>query len=183
MNALSSQIREGDKGIFEVLNWYNDIVNFVLNYLSQSIHDSDVADFYRYIIGFKNLLRSVEFSAKSGIYALRYFSRGEIEREHHHDFIRFEMLRKEYLNQTFNFLPDLRAGYDKAAKNQYYEYAQASNGPHYRLHKTQQRFTRTIKLIKSHLFMQQVPCCIVLKCVPRAKVNGDLPLHPSDRLD
>ena len=34
------------------------------------------------------------------------------------------MLRKEYLNQTFNFMPELRTGYDKAAKNQYYEKAQ-----------------------------------------------------------
>ena len=34
------------------------------------------------------------------------------------------MLRKEYLNQTFNFMPELRAGYDKAAKNQFYEEAQ-----------------------------------------------------------
>jgi len=34
------------------------------------------------------------------------------------------MLRKEYLNQTFNFLPTLRMDYDSAAKNQYYEYAQ-----------------------------------------------------------
>ena len=51
-------------------------------------------------------------------------SQGTIEREHHHDFIRFEMLRKEYLNQTFNFMPELRKGYDNAAKSQYYEYAQ-----------------------------------------------------------
>ena len=34
------------------------------------------------------------------------------------------MLRKEYLNQTFNFMPELRLGYAKAAKNQYYEQAQ-----------------------------------------------------------
>ncbi len=38
--------------------------------------------------------------------------------------LRFEMLRKEYLNQTFNFMPTMREHYDKAAKNQYYEYAQ-----------------------------------------------------------
>ncbi len=107
-----------------MLNWYNEIIAFILDYISLSIHDSDVANFYRFVIGFKNLLRSVEFSGKSGIYALRYFSRGSIERAHHHDFIRFEMLRKEYLNQTFNFLPALRVEYDKAAKNQYYEYAQ-----------------------------------------------------------
>lgn len=34
------------------------------------------------------------------------------------------MLRKEYLNQTFNFMPELRLGYDRAAKNQFYESAQ-----------------------------------------------------------
>lgn len=118
------KIREGEKGIFDVLNWYNEIINFVLDYISLSIHDSDVSDFYRFIIGFKNLLRSVEFSGKSGIYALRYLSKGSLEREHHHDFIRFEMLRKEYLNQTFNFLPELRIAYDKASQDQYYEIAQ-----------------------------------------------------------
>lgn len=68
------QIREGDKSIFDVLNWYNEIINFVLDYISLSIHDSDVSDFYRYIIAFKDLIRSVEYSGKSGIYALRYFS-------------------------------------------------------------------------------------------------------------
>ncbi len=73
-----------------MLNWYNEIISFILDFISQSIHDSDVADFYRYVIGFKNLLRSVEFSGKSGIYALRYFARGSIERDHHHDFIRYE---------------------------------------------------------------------------------------------
>jgi len=123
-SIFRTKIREGEKGIFEVLNWYNEIIFFILDYISLSIHDSDVSDFYRLIIGFKNLLRSVEFSGKSGIYALRYLSKGKIEREHHHDFIRFEMLRKEYLNQTFNFLTELRVAYDAAAKNQYYEYAQ-----------------------------------------------------------
>ncbi len=65
-----------------------NVSEFRQDYISLSIHDSDVANFYRYVIALKNLLRSVEFSAKSGIYALRYFSRGSIEREHHHDFIR-----------------------------------------------------------------------------------------------
>lgn len=112
------QIREGEKSIFEVLSWYNEIINFILDYISLSIHDSDVSDFYRLIIGFKNILRSVEFSGKSGIYALRYLSQGYIEREHHHDFIRYEMLRKEYLSQTFNFMQDVRIAYEENAKEQ-----------------------------------------------------------------
>ena len=50
----------------------------------------------------------MEFTGKSGIYGIRYLSQGFIERQHHHDFVRFEMLRKEYLNQTFNFMPELK---------------------------------------------------------------------------
>lgn len=42
----------------------------------------------------------------------------------HHDFIRFEMLRKEYLNQTFNFLPEVQDKYDKLAQNDPFENAQ-----------------------------------------------------------
>ena len=34
------------------------------------------------------------------------------------------MLRKEYLNQTFNFMPELQAVYDKESKGQNYEEAQ-----------------------------------------------------------
>jgi hypothetical protein len=54
----------------------------------------------RFIIGFKNLLRAVEFTGKSGIYGIRYLSQGHIERRYFYDFVRYEMLRKDYLNQV-----------------------------------------------------------------------------------
>ena len=69
-----TKIREGEKSIFQVLQWYNDIVIFFIDYLSRSIHDSESSDVYKFIIGFKNLLRAVEYSGKSGIYGLRYLS-------------------------------------------------------------------------------------------------------------
>jgi hypothetical protein len=59
--CLLIKIREGDKSIFDVLKWYNDITSFLLDYISVSIKDSGVSNFYRYIIAFKNMLRSVEF--------------------------------------------------------------------------------------------------------------------------
>lgn len=107
-----------------MLKWYNDINSFILDYISVSIKDSDVSDFYRYVIGFKNLLRSVEFGGKSSIYGMRYLAQGFLEREHMHDFIRFEMLRREYLNQTFNFMPGVQEDYDTATKTMFYERAQ-----------------------------------------------------------
>ena len=69
-------------------------------------------------------IRAVEFTGKSGIYGIRYLSQGFIERQHHQDFVRFEMLRIEYLNQTFNFMPEIRIVYDNATVGQFYETAQ-----------------------------------------------------------
>ena len=68
---FSFQVRDGNKGIFEVLNWYNDINTKLLDYVSTSIRESDISSFYRYIIGFKNLMRSVEYCGKAGVWGLR----------------------------------------------------------------------------------------------------------------
>ena len=67
----------------------------------------------------------MEFTGKSGIYGLRYLSDGGFEKiKHYHDFIKFEMLRKEYLNQTFNFMPELKVQYMNKTRSTYYEVAQ-----------------------------------------------------------
>jgi hypothetical protein len=70
------------------------------------------------------VFRAVEFTGKSGIYGLRYLSQGFIERQHYNDFIRFEVLRKEYLKQTFNFMPEVRSAYNMATKDQHYDEVQ-----------------------------------------------------------
>jgi hypothetical protein len=55
---------------------------------------------------------------------MRYLSQGFIERQHYNDFIRFEVLRKEYLKQTFNFMPEVKSLYLKATKEQHYDHVQ-----------------------------------------------------------
>ena len=54
----------------------------------------------------------------------RYLSAGMLTRRQHHSFVRYETLRKEYLNQTFNFMPELQTLYDENSKGQNYEEAQ-----------------------------------------------------------
>ena len=54
----------------------------------------------------------------------RYLSSGTLKRRQHHSFVRYEGLRKEYLNQTFNFMPELQVIYEKTSKGQNYEEAQ-----------------------------------------------------------
>lgn len=60
----------------------------------------------------------------SYLFNFRFLSSGDLKRKWHHSFIRYEMLRKEYLNQTFNFMPDLQELYDKRSRGQNYEEAQ-----------------------------------------------------------
>ena len=42
-----TKIQEGDKAIGEVLDWYEEVNSQTLAYVTYSIHDSDISDFYR----------------------------------------------------------------------------------------------------------------------------------------
>ena len=44
-----NKIQEGNKKIGEVLEWYEEVNSQTLNYVTFSIHDSDISDFYRYV--------------------------------------------------------------------------------------------------------------------------------------
>ena len=46
-----TKIQEGDKNIDEVLNWYEEVNTQTLKYVTYSIHDSDISDFYRCTAG------------------------------------------------------------------------------------------------------------------------------------
>ena len=45
-----TKIQEGDKAIAEVLDWYEEVNSQTLAYVTYSIHDSDISDFYRRVI-------------------------------------------------------------------------------------------------------------------------------------
>ena len=70
------------------------------------------------------MLRSTEASGKAGVYGLRYLSQGHLEKKYFHRFVKNEMLRREYLNQTFQVLPGLKEEYDKIVRNEGFENAQ-----------------------------------------------------------
>ena len=83
-----------------------------LKYVTYSIHDSDINNFYRFIIGYKNLLRTVEFSGRAGILGMEYMATG-LNPDKFEQFLEFDVLRREYLEQTFNFLPYLKKDYEE----------------------------------------------------------------------
>ena len=122
-SLFRTKIQEGDKTMKEVLEWYNAVNSQTLNYVTYSIHDSDISDFYRWIIGYKNLLKAVEFAGKAGIIGIEYFSDGLLQDRYEY-FLEFDVLRREYLNQTFNFIPGLQEDYEGRTRGNTFELSQ-----------------------------------------------------------
>ena len=109
-----TKIKDGEKSIDEVFKWYNELNGNTLDYVTYSIHDSDISNFYRFIIGYKNLLRTVEYSGRAGILGMEYMSTG-LDSDKFEQFLEFDILRREYLNQTFSFLPYIQRTYEEYA--------------------------------------------------------------------
>ena len=70
------------------------------------------------------MLRSTEECGKAGAYGLRYMARGSLHKKYFHRFVRNEMLRREYLNQTFQVLPEVADDYNRIVHDEEFEIAQ-----------------------------------------------------------
>ena len=66
-------------------------------------------------------IRDIEFYFLLEYLCSRYLSQKQLDRENQHKFITNEWLRREYLNQTFNFLPDRLVTYNETALNPKFE--------------------------------------------------------------
>ena len=66
-------------------------------------------------------IRYIEFYFLLEYLCSRYLSQKQLDRENQHKFITNEWLRREYLNQTFNFLPDRLVTYNETALNPKFE--------------------------------------------------------------
>ena len=51
-------------------------------------------------------------SGKAGIYGMEYLTT-DLSPQKYERFLEYEILRREYINQTLNFIPTLKEAYDK----------------------------------------------------------------------
>jgi hypothetical protein len=66
---------------------------------------------FRYLISFKNLLRSIENIGISMVYGINYFARGELHNSSYIHYVRHEALGNDLLNSSLNYVPSLRQLY------------------------------------------------------------------------
>lgn len=65
----------------------------------------------RYLLAFKNLLRSIESTGIASVYGVNYFGKGLLNGSNYVKYIKYDALGKDLLNGTFNYVPSMKAIY------------------------------------------------------------------------
>jgi hypothetical protein len=81
--------------------------------------------FDSYLIGFKNLIRSIENIGISAVYGINYFGRGHLNADAYFNYIKYDTLGKDLLNSSLNYVPYLKAEYINMTK--FREYGSLKN--------------------------------------------------------
>ncbi|KAL1138257.1 hypothetical protein AAG570_009946 [Ranatra chinensis] len=109
---------EGEKAnMSEALQWYTSVNGAMLAHLTDQIKETDNNGVWRFLIAFKNLLRSIEHTGISMVYGINYFGRGKLSRESYINYLRHTTLGEDLLNGAFNYWRDLRSLYDNLTSN------------------------------------------------------------------
>ncbi|XP_015115006.1 receptor-type guanylate cyclase daf-11 isoform X2 [Diachasma alloeum] len=105
-----------ESSISEVMAWYENVNAEMLNILTNQIKETDNSGVWRYLIAFKNLLRSIESIGIASVYGINYFGRGVLLRENYVSYIRHEALGRDLLNGSLSYVPDLKALYTELTR-------------------------------------------------------------------
>ncbi|XP_015838387.2 receptor-type guanylate cyclase gcy-7 isoform X3 [Tribolium castaneum] len=100
----------------EVLLWYTSVNAAMLEHLTNQIKEADnsgVWSLSRYLLAFKNLLKSIESTGIASVYGVNYFGRGELKSANHTSYIRHDAIAKDLLNSSLNFVPQMKDEYKK----------------------------------------------------------------------
>ncbi|XP_063891866.1 uncharacterized protein LOC135117201 [Helicoverpa armigera] len=63
----------------EAVEWYTNANAALLSHLTKEIKDTDSSTIWRYLVGFKNLLRSIECKGIGSVLGINYFARGYLQ--------------------------------------------------------------------------------------------------------
>jgi len=107
------RIGQDEEDINSILYWYKFTDAVFLDHLSQDIKLTNSSAVWRYLIGYKNLLRAIENLGIAVVYGIRYYGQGNITEDNYIQFIKHDTLSSEYLNQSKNFVPQVRADFEK----------------------------------------------------------------------
>ncbi|XP_075168343.1 uncharacterized protein LOC142240526 [Haematobia irritans] len=123
LNEFRDRVRAEpeDNSITDVMNWYTSINKALLHHLSEQIKEADNSGVWRYLVGFKNLLKSIECQNIASSYGIKFYGRGSLGSDGFVNFIRYEFLAREFINSTLNYVPSLRDMYTNITRTEKYK--------------------------------------------------------------
>ncbi|XP_018792582.1 PREDICTED: uncharacterized protein LOC108971164 [Bactrocera latifrons] len=129
LNEFRDRVRSEpeDSSITDVMNWYTAINRALLHHLTEQIKETDNSGVWRYLIGFKNLLKSIECQNIAASFGTKYYGRGYLGLDALVSFIRYEFLSRELINSTLNYVPSLRPMYMNITRTEKYKRLKAMN--------------------------------------------------------
>ncbi|KAJ0176440.1 hypothetical protein K1T71_007619 [Dendrolimus kikuchii] len=106
LSDLRSSINAGTS-MTEAVEWYTNANAALLNHLTKEIKDTDSSTIWRYLVGFKNLLRSIECKGIASVLGINYFARGYLQSRAYERYIAHMVLGRDLLENTLNLVPSL----------------------------------------------------------------------------
>ncbi|KAJ8722276.1 hypothetical protein PYW08_004678 [Mythimna loreyi] len=106
LEELRASINAGTS-MTEAVEWYTNANAALLSHLTKEIKDTDSSTIWRYLVGFKNLLRSIECKGIGSVLGINYFARGYLQPRAYERYIAHMILGRDLLDNTLNLVPSL----------------------------------------------------------------------------
>nr|CAI5863933.1 unnamed protein product [Callosobruchus analis] len=106
-----SIIQSVESSITDVLSWYTSVNAALLEHLTNQIKETDSSGVWRYLLAFKNLLKSIESTGIASVYGVNYFGKGHLMQVNYINYITHDAIAKDLLNTSLNYVPQMKKEY------------------------------------------------------------------------
>ncbi|CAH1108441.1 unnamed protein product [Psylliodes chrysocephalus] len=110
-------IKSDDNTIKDVVRWYTSLNAALLEHLTQQIKENDNSGVWRYLLAFKNLLKSIESTGIAMVYGVNYFGQGYLQQQNYINYITHDAIAKDLLNTSLNYVSQMKAEYNALSRN------------------------------------------------------------------
>ncbi|KAJ1527816.1 hypothetical protein ONE63_007762 [Megalurothrips usitatus] len=117
LNDFRDTISARESTMNEALRWYNDVNTILLEHLTRQIKETDKSGVWRYLIAFKNLLRSIEHTGISMVHGINYYGVGVLRNDLYINYVQHDSISRDLLNASFTYVPSVRETYQRLASN------------------------------------------------------------------
>uniref|UniRef100_A0A6P7FZE2 guanylate cyclase n=1 Tax=Diabrotica virgifera virgifera TaxID=50390 RepID=A0A6P7FZE2_DIAVI len=106
-----------DSSIKDVVSWYTSLNAALLEHLTQQIKENDNSGVWRYLLAFKNLLKSIESTGIAMVYGVNYFGQGILQSQNYINYITHDAIAKDLLNTSLNYVSQMKREYEYVTIN------------------------------------------------------------------